>query len=109
MKFYFIVRFIIAIFIFSLTTFAVLGIFYPVNFLDLQFVPLLQRIFVDFSFVVVVILALLLLLTMLWGRIYCSTICPLGILQELLLVVIMHIAHLLELLPERNMIMVMVH
>lgn len=84
MKFLYIVRFLIAIVMFLLAILAIWGIFYPVNFLDLQFVPLLQRIFLDFSFGLVVIFFVIILLTLLFGRFYCSTVCPLGILQELL-------------------------
>lgn len=61
---------------------AVAGIFYPVKFLDAQFVALLQRNIVNFSIIAVVILAIIVVITMLFGRFYCSTLCPFGILQE---------------------------
>ena len=61
----------------------ILGIFYPVKVLDLQFAPLLQRVFVDFSVTALLLLGALVLLTVVFGRIYCSLICPFGVLQEI--------------------------
>ncbi len=60
------------------------GLFYPVAFLDIEFVPLLQRLLVDFSVVAAVLAAVLLVLTFVFGRLYCSLLCPLGLLQELM-------------------------
>lgn len=61
---------------------AVAGICYPVKFLDLQFPALLQRVIFDFSWTALILTALVVIVTLLFGRIYCSTICPFGILQE---------------------------
>ncbi len=47
-------------------------------FLELQFVPSLLGIFTGGAIVFV----LLLLLTLLFGRVYCSTLCPLGVFQD---------------------------
>lgn len=65
-----------------LSILAVCGVFYPVSFLDIQFVPLLQRTLADYSFSAMILLIVLLAVTAVFGRFYCSTICPFGILQE---------------------------
>lgn len=61
-----------------------LGVFYPLQIFDLQFTPLLQRVFADFSLIAAVLFGALLVITLLFGRIYCSTLCPLGLYQEFL-------------------------
>lgn len=48
----------------------------------MQFLPAVQRLFVAASLVTLAVVALTLLLTWLLGRIYCSVICPLGIMQD---------------------------
>ena len=58
------------------------GQFYPLKIFDLQLVALVQRVVTDFSLTAVILLCGLLLLTLFLGRIYCSTLCPLGLLQE---------------------------
>ena len=75
-------RLCIAAIIGIMSVLAVCGIAYPVRFLDLELVPLLQRTFADFSIIAAITLAAVLLITLLFGRIYCSTICPFGILQD---------------------------
>ena len=75
-------RLSIAAIIGIMSVLAVCGIAYPVKFLNLELVPLLQRTFADFSIIAAIILAAVLLITLLFGRIYCSTICPFGILQD---------------------------
>ncbi len=47
-------------------------------FLKLQFVPSLLGVFTGGA----VVFILLLLLTLLFGRVYCSTLCPLGVFQD---------------------------
>ena len=47
-----------------------------------QFLPAVLRLFVAASLVTLIVVALTLLLTWLFGRIYCSVICPLGIMQD---------------------------
>ena len=76
------IRLSIAAIIGIMSVLAVCGIAYPVRFLDLELVPLLQRTFADFSIIAAITLAAVLLITLLFGRIYCSTICPFGILQD---------------------------
>lgn len=80
-KFYYI-RLTIAGIILLLSILAVCGIFYPVKFLDVQFTPLLGRVICDFSLAALVLFLIVIAVTFLFGRIYCSTICPFGILQE---------------------------
>lgn len=55
---------------------------YPVKLMDIQFTAVLQRAIFDFTWIAVGLLAGILILTFLFGRFYCSTICPFGILQE---------------------------
>ena len=71
-----------------LSILAVCGLFYPVKFMDIQFVPLLQRLFFDFSVITAVLFVGIIILTLIFGRFYCSTICPFGILQEFVAVFI---------------------
>lgn len=77
------IRYLIAIVILILAILGILGIFYPVKVLDLQFAPLLQRVFTDFSIIAAILLGVVILLTLFCGRLYCSTLCPFGILQEI--------------------------
>ena len=60
-------------------------IFYPIPFLNIQMTPLVQRVFVDFTGTAFILLACLILITVLLGRLYCSTLCPLGLYQEFLM------------------------
>lgn len=76
-------RIIIASLILILAIVGILGIFYPVKIFDLQIVALMQRVITNFSIAAIIILAVLILATLIFGRIYCSLICPLGITQEL--------------------------
>ena len=59
-----------------------LGLFYPVKIFNFNLVPLIQKIIIDFTVVSGILLLLLIAITLIFGRIYCSTICPLGLLQE---------------------------
>lgn len=77
----------IAIVVGILSVLAFMGLFYPVQIFDVQLTALLQRNLVDFSFFAGILLALLLLITAVFGRVYCSTLCPLGLYQELLMLV----------------------
>lgn len=76
-------RLIFAGIIFTLSILAVYGIVYPIKFMDLQFTALLQRVITDFSITAVVLILALAIITFIFGRIYCSMICPFGILQEI--------------------------
>lgn len=60
---------------------------FPTDFVTgvvfLQFVPSLLKFFNVFSWIAVGFIAIF-ILTLLFGRVYCSTICPLGILQDVI-------------------------
>ena len=74
------IRLTIAGIVLILSALAVWGLVrYP---LDTQFAALFQRTVFDFSFAAVIILSGIILLTVLFGRFYCSILCPFGILQE---------------------------
>lgn len=76
------IRLIVAILIFILALIAFFGI-YPIKLMSVQFTPLLQKTIVDFTLFSCIALCLIVILTLIFGRFYCSTICPLGIFQEL--------------------------
>lgn len=76
------IRLTVAGIVLLLSILAVCGLFYPVKFMDIQFTPLLQRTVCDFSILAVCLSSGILLFTLLFGRFYCSIICPFGILQE---------------------------
>ena len=78
------VRILTAAVIGILAILAFAGIFYPVRIFDLQVSALAQRVIIDFSLAAALLFAGVLLLTLLFGRIYCSTLCPFGLLQEFL-------------------------
>ena len=80
-------RLALALVVGGLSVLAFASAFYPVRLLDVQFAALLQRCLVDFSVFAILLFIGLVLLTVLFGRIYCSTLCPLGIYQELLMLV----------------------
>lgn len=80
------IRLCVAAIVLGLSVSAFLG-FYPVKIFDMQFTAVLQNAWLRHFAEAGVILALLLLLTLLFGRIYCSTLCPLGILQEALMMI----------------------
>lgn len=76
------IRLAIATVIFLLVILGFVGVFCPIKVLDLQFAPLLQRVFVDFSVIALVLVLAIVAITFVFGRFYCSTICPFGFLQE---------------------------
>lgn len=78
-------RGIVAVIVGVLSVLAFMGLFYPVQIFDVQLTALLQRALVDFSLFTGILLAGLLVVTFLFGRIYCSTLCPLGLYQEFLM------------------------
>ena len=78
------VRIFAAVVVGLLSLAALTGIFYPVKIFDVQVTALAQRVFIDFSLAAVLLFAGVLLLTLLFGRIYCSTLCPFGLMQEFL-------------------------
>jgi len=61
---------------------AIFGFMYPVKIMNLQFGAVFEKVFVDFSIPALIILLGLVAFTFVFGRLYCSTICPFGILQE---------------------------
>lgn len=61
---------------------AVCGVLYPFKIMDLQFTALLQRLIVDFSLAALLLFIVVIAATLIFGRFYCSVICPFGILQE---------------------------
>lgn len=74
------IRLTIAGIVLILSALAVWGLArYP---LDTQFAALFQRTVFDFSLSAVIILTGIILLTVFFGRFYCSVLCPFGILQE---------------------------
>lgn len=77
-------RLSIALVVFVIALAGIFGFIYPLKIFDIQFLPVFQRVFTDFSIAALIILILLLVLTLLTGRTYCSMICPFGILQEVL-------------------------
>lgn len=53
-------------------------------FLHLQLLPALLKFTVSFSLIAIISFLCILLLSFVFGRFYCSTICPLGALQDLI-------------------------
>lgn len=78
------IRLFFAFLFFVLTVLAVMGVFYPVKILNIQFLPIIQRMFVDFSFLIILLFLFVVFLTLFYGRLYCSVLCPLGFIQEVL-------------------------
>lgn len=54
------------------------------TFLHIQLGPQIASLFANFSLVGVIVILSTLLLTLIFGRLYCSTICPFGILQDII-------------------------
>ncbi len=81
-KLFYILRLTFAGIVGILSLLAIFGIFYKIKFLDLQFAALLQRTIFDYSLTALIILLTIVILTILFGRFYCSILCPFGILQE---------------------------
>lgn len=76
------IRQIAALTVFLLCVAGFFGV-YPLKVIDVQFGTLLQRTFVDFSVIAIVLLLVITGVTFVCGRFYCSVICPFGFLQEL--------------------------
>lgn len=77
-------RFLLAAAILLLFGLAFLRKLYPLKIFDLQFVSALQSGLISGWGLSLILLTVLVIMTLLFGRIYCSTLCPLGIYQELL-------------------------
>lgn len=84
-KFYRYLRGGLAVVVGIMAVLAFAGLFYPIQVFDVQLTALLQRVLVDFSWFAAVLLAALLIISLLFGRIYCSMLCPLGLYQEFLM------------------------
>lgn len=78
------IRLFITLIIFIFIILGIIGIFYPINIFDIQLVPLLQKSIINFSIITIIILSVILIITLFFGRLYCSLICPMGIFQEIL-------------------------
>jgi polyferredoxin len=76
------IRVVVAVIIGVLSVLALVGVCYPVKIFDVQFGALIAKLFAGFSPAALVLLGALLIITLLFGRIYCSTICPMGLAQE---------------------------
>lgn len=72
--------------VFSVVAFC--GRFYPVYFFDVEGVALMQRVLLHIGAGALALLAVLGVLTLLFGRIFCSCLCPFGLYQEALLLVL---------------------
>ncbi len=77
------IRLLLAILVLAVAIAGICGVFYRVKLFDIQFLPVLQRVFTDFSIAALILLGTVILLTLLFGRFYCSTLCPFGIIQEI--------------------------
>lgn len=83
-KWRFYLRLLLAVVCFGLSVAAFALAFYPIKIFDVQLLALGQRALVDFSVFVGILLLSILLFTLFFGRLYCSTVCPMGVFQELL-------------------------
>ena len=80
------IRRIVALTVFVLCILAFSGKFYGIKIFDVQISALVQSAMLNTTVGALVLLVALLLITLIFGRIYCSTLCPLGLLQELLMI-----------------------
>ncbi len=87
-KFYRYLRGGLAVVVGIMAVLAFAGLFYPIQVFDVQLTALLQRVLVDFSLFAAVLLVALLIISLLFGRIYCSMLCPLGLYQEFLMLLL---------------------
>lgn len=81
------IRLFIAILAAFLYVAGFLGFFYPIKLFDINIAPLIQRTFINFTLTAGIFLFFIFLITAIFGRLYCSTLCPLGLFQELCLLV----------------------
>lgn len=82
-----ILRITLAAIIGLLTILCFAGLFYPIHIMDIQLGALIQKNWLELTLASAALLIVLIILTFFMGRIYCSTLCPLGLLQELLMLV----------------------
>lgn len=77
-------RLLISFIVFILCGLAFYGHFYPLKIFDLQFTAALQNGLLSGFGLGLFLFFTIILLTLLFGRIYCSMLCPLGIYQDIL-------------------------
>jgi len=77
------IRLAIALIIFILGILALCGLAYPIKLFHLQLGVLLQKSLIGVSFISATAIIILIILTSLLGRFYCSILCPFGVLQEI--------------------------
>lgn len=77
-------RFLIAVSIIVLSLLAFGQQFYPLPVFAAQFTAAVQSGILSGIGLSLILLAILIIITLLFGRIYCSTLCPLGLYQEIL-------------------------
>ncbi len=82
-KYLYKIRLILAIVVLILSAAGILGLFYPFKIFDFQIIPFIQRLAVDFSIAALTAALIVTVGTLIFGRLYCSLCCPLGIAQEL--------------------------
>ena len=80
-------RYFVAGVVLILCVMALCGYAYPLKIFDIQFVPALQNGLISGFSVAFILFGAVIGLTLLFGRIYCSTLCPLGLYQEILTLV----------------------
>lgn len=97
-------RFLIALIVLVLCTLAFWGNFYPLKIFDIQFTAALQSGVVSGFGLSAILLGLVIVLTLLFGRIYCSTLCPLGLYQELLTILFKPFYKKHKFLPQQHYI-----
>ena len=77
-------RFLMALVVLILCGAAYWGNFYPLKIFDIQFTAALQSGIISGVSIGLLLLLILVVVTLFFGRVYCSTLCPLGLYQELL-------------------------
>lgn len=97
-------RFLIALIVLVLCTLAFWDNFYPLKIFDIQFTAALQSGVVSGFGLSAILLGLVIVLTLLFGRIYCSTLCPLGLYQELLTILFKPFYKKHKFLPQKHYI-----
>jgi len=58
---------------------------YPIQIFNIQFVPALQSTLISGLGMAAVFICLIILFTLIFGRVYCAALCPLGLFQEFLM------------------------
>ena len=72
------------------------GKYYGIQIFDIQFVALVQNAFLNTTLYMVMLLLVLMAITVIFGRVYCSMLCPLGIFQEILMLLFAPLKKLLK-------------